>query len=227
MASIQNKPGRTRHLRSGRILVQMGAIIAIGLVIGVADAFLFRPVDLSARTAPPSVDDLLNQGEQTSPGESPGTRTAPAENGNTQAPVTPPDDGAATTPAPTTPTGFAFTPKDKLPAGHVTIEEAKRLLDAGAMFVDSRKASEYAEGHVENAIRIDTSMFKAGDPVELSLIPRSAVVVVYCNGGNCDESDNLAKLLDLSGYGKVYVMHDGFPGWKAAGHAWGTGSGGF
>ena len=52
----------------------------------------------------------------------------------------------------------------------------------------------------------------------LAAIPRDATLVVYCNGGNCDESEQVAKLINGSGYQKVYVMHDGIPGWQAMGY---------
>lgn len=222
--------------RPGRALVQMLVIVAVGGVIGLADAFVFRPVNLAARTAPPSIDDLplppAGGSARTTAAEPAKT---PETSGGSRTEIIPPSPPPAA-PAPVQPapaaaepaaavpaTGFAFTPKDKLPVGHITIDDAKRLFDAGAAFVDSRKAEDYAAGHVADAFRIDTYMFKDGNPPKLQLIARDSFVVVYCNGGNCDESDNLARLLDGSGYKKVYVMHDGFPGWRAAGHPTGTG----
>ncbi|MCC6322193.1 MAG: hypothetical protein IT438_12240 [Phycisphaerales bacterium] len=221
---------RSSHARAGRVLVQMGVIIAVGFVIGLADAFVFRRVNLDARSAPPTPDEAIA-------GAATGTRrpadarpgTEPAEPAPSPVPDRAPrpvgqPPAAATQSAPAAPGSFAFTPKDKLPAGHITVEDARKLFDAGATFVDSRKAEEYSIGHVENALRMDTHMFKDGDPPKLALIPREALVVVYCNGGHCDESENLARLLDGSGYKKVYVLHDGFPGWQAAGHPSATGT---
>ena len=45
------------------------------------------------------------------------------------------------------------------------------------------------------------------------MIPRSSVLVVYCSGGDCDESEAVARMLTGSGYKSTYVMHDGIPGW--------------
>ncbi|MFN7020198.1 MAG: rhodanese-like domain-containing protein [Phycisphaerales bacterium] len=222
--------------RPGRALVQMLVIVAVGGIIGLADAFVFRPVNLAARTAPPSIDELpLPTADGSARPRAAEPEKPPAPAGSPTTEIVPPSPPPATTapiqpvpaaaepasPAPAA--GFAFTPKEKLPLGHITIDDARRLFDAGAAFVDSRKAEDYAAGHVRDAFRIDTYMFKDGDPPKLQLIARDSFVVVYCNGGNCDESDNLARLLDGSGYKKVYVMHDGFPGWRAAGHPTGTG----
>lgn len=218
------------HARSGRILTQVAVIIVVGAAIGVADALL-RPIDLSPRKAPPPLPlpPPVTTPDATMPR---GTIAAAPEATSPQA--TPPvqpraaTTEAAPTPAATAAPGFSQTPKDKLPVGHITIDEAfslyqRGLSDFNTFFVDARKLEEYVKGHVPNAIRIDTSMFQIKEPDELGLIPRTGYVVVYCNGGHCDESENVAKRLDGSGYKFVYVMHDGLPGWQAMGHPIQTG----
>lgn len=226
--------------RPGRILLQMAAIIGIGFAVGIVDAFVVRPVDLSKRQAPEKDLDVLLSGAK---GGSANVKVRPPEPADTGKPGdtprppthTPPDmpePNQGTPPAGhgtavAAPSGgtapFVPTKKADLPEGQITLEAAKQAFDAGAMFVDARKPEDYAAGHVENAIRIESEMFRHGDPPELGLIPRSAIVVVYCNGGHCDESENVAKYLSNSGYGKVFVMHDGFPGWKAVGYPFATG----
>lgn len=218
-------------MKSGpSLIVQIGIIIGVGIALGAVDAFALRRVDLSEREAPPSVDEILKNAARgqpipvDTPAESPDDPAA----GETQpdepeAPQPLVPEPAAASAAPSAPAGFTPTPKDQLPAGQITLDEAKALFDIGAMFVDSRSLDHFKQGHVENAIRIESSMFRMGDPAELALIPREAVVVVYCNGGHCDESENVAKYLSASGYKTVYVLHDGFPGWKAMGFPSATG----
>ena len=221
------------HARSGKILTQVAVIIVVGTALGVADA-LIRPVDLSPRKAPPPLPPPVTTPETAT---SAGTSSAAPETDPTKStpPATAPDAAPAAAPAAAAPTipppadaGFTQTPKDKLPVGHITIDEAfslyqRGLSDFNTFFVDSRKLEEYTKGHVPGALRIDTSMFQIKEPDELGLIPRTGYVVVYCNGGHCDESENVAKRLDGSGYKFVYVMHDGLPGWKAMGHPIQTG----
>jgi rhodanese-related sulfurtransferase len=223
-----------KHARSGKILTQMAIIIGLGIVIGVVDAFVTRPIDLNTREAPKDISEVLKPSVPTTSEPEP-RPSVPVPDGPTQpddrstppGPEVPAQDSASpnTTPSPAEAGAGVFkpTPKSALPPGQVTLEEAKTAFDGGAMFVDSRKLEDFKAGHVENAVRIESSMFKAGDPPELGLIPRSAIVVVYCNGGQCDESENVAKFLTNSGYSTVYVLHDGFPGWKALGYPIATG----
>jgi rhodanese-related sulfurtransferase len=195
---------------SKSILLQAAAIVALGGAIGVVDAFQ-RPISLG-RVAPPPID--------LTPSTTGTGKTAPA-------PAPPkPDSPAAATAGAAAPAGaFKPTPKADLPAGQITLEEAKALFDRGATFIDTRKPEDYEAGHVQNAYRISNSDFTHGDPAILAAVPRDAEVVCYCVGGHCDESEQVARNLAGSGYAKVYVLHDGFPGWKAMGYPVETGKG--
>lgn len=136
-----------------------------------------------------------------------------------------PDPADAETPRnkPNNDEGFTFTDAASMPEGHITIEQAYGLYEMGAQFVDARRLDEYQSGHVANAFRIALADFDAGRPVNLdfmqSMMPDlSSPVVVYCGGGDCDESKQVARMLNSFGFPNVYVMHDGYPGWVAAGH---------
>lgn len=186
----------------GTILLQAIAIVAIATGIGLADSAR-RPAKLT-REAPPALPD---------PSSPPNPTTA--------ATALPPSSTPVAPPAPVESAPAA------LPVGHITVAQAKALFDNGAKFIDARAKDDYEKGHVRDAFRVLQSAFAAGDPPALAMIMRSEVVVVYCNGGHCDESEGVARMLDQSGYKKVYVMHDGFPGWKTAGHPSDTGPGAF
>ena len=126
-----------------------------------------------------------------------------------------------TPPPPVAPVGttpIKPTPKGELPAGQITIDEARNLYDQQATFVDARKIDPYKLGHVKGAWRIELADFSAGDPPILAMFARDSVIVVYCSGGHCDESEAVARMLTGSGYRKVYVMHDGIPVWTDLGH---------
>lgn len=184
------------------MLGQAAAITAIGAAIGAADAFALRPISLS-REAPPPLSTKPD----------PKTLQQPS-------PVVPPPIAA-------TPASIAFkeTSKSELAdkPGQITITEARALFDQQATFIDARKLDPYKLGHVKGAWRMELSDFSAGDPQILALIPRSSVLVVYCSGGHCDESEAVARMLTGSGYKSTYVMHDGIPGWTALGHPVTTG----
>lgn len=186
------------------ILGQAFAIIAIGAAIGAADAFAVRPITLTREAPPdPPIKPIVKPSEK--PTEKP-----------VEKPLTP-------APVPAATTTFKQTPKADLPPGQITIDEARALYDQQATFIDSRKLDPYKLGHVKGAWRMELTDFSAGDPQILALIPRSSVLVVYCSGGHCDESEAVARMLTGSGYKSTYVMHDGIPGWTALGHPVTTG----
>lgn len=211
------------------VWVQMGVIVALGAAIGVADAYKFRKLDLQRPAPPPLPPITVSQdppkGDPTKPATDAGTNQTTS--GSTPATNTTPHSSPTPAPAAGTSasTAFEFTPKEKMPTGHITVDEAKGLYDQQATFIDTRKSDVYQAGHVLNAFRIELAMFSAGDPPMLAMVPRDAIVVAYCSGGHCDESEAVARMLDASGYKKVYVMHDGFPGWKAKGFPIETGKG--
>lgn len=93
--------------------------------------------------------------------------------------------------------------------------------------MDTRKPAEFEAGHVAGAIRITLQDFERGDPQVLNFIDRSGTIITYCVGGNCDESEAVARQLTMAGYKKVYVMHDGFPCWKSLGYPGEVGPGAF
>ena len=51
----------------------------------------------------------------------------------------------------------------------------------------------------------------------------NAPVVVYCSGGNCEDSHMLAQKLWGIQFNNVYVYKDGFPDWQNRGGAVRTG----
>ncbi len=191
------------------IILPAAAIVIVGGGIGLADwSMRNEKVSLSRKTPPPPPPVADKP-------PAPAPQPAAAPNGAETPAVKPPP----------TPQQQAPTPPGPLPAGHLTIGQAKALFDQGSIFVDARKKESYVEGHVAGAFRADMASFKSGDPAWLRAMPKDLTMVVYCNGGNCDESEHVAQLLDASGFSAVYVMHDGFPGWKAAGYPSETGEG--
>ncbi len=182
------------------VVLQMIVIAAIGAGAGLADSAR-RPITLG-RVAP---DGPF---ENTTPNTAP-----PDVNPTMPVPVKP---TAAPTPdlKPGDP-GWTQTPKEALPKGQITLDDAKRLFDSSASFVDARRKEDYELGHIKGALRLNLKSFENGDPPLLAMIPRESFVVVYCSGGHCDESEHVAEFLSNSGYKKVYVIHDGYPGWNA------------
>ncbi|OGF14682.1 MAG: hypothetical protein A2W00_03995 [Candidatus Eisenbacteria bacterium RBG_16_71_46] len=146
-------------------------------------------------------------------------------------------DGASAAPAPTvtatrparvsrppalTPVPAAPPPVIPDVPGPLTVELAtlKRLYDADAvMVIDARAADEYAAGHIAGALNLPYNDALAEPARVARLDPRGRPIVVYCDGGTCELSMDLAKLLVESGKRRVLVYERGIAGWEAAGYA--------
>ena len=88
------------------------------------------------------------------------------------------------------------------------------MYDRGILFIDARDEEEFAEGHIKGAtVALST-------PELVQLTPdRSAPIVTYCGGGECDVSMELATLLMNDwDYERIFVFKGGWPEWKAAGY---------
>ena len=97
---------------------------------------------------------------------------------------------------------------------YINLESAKEMYDREIIFIDARDEEEFAEGHIKGAtVALST-------PELVQLTPdRSAPIVTYCGGGECDVSMELATLLMNDwDYERIFVFKGGWPEWKAAGY---------
>lgn len=96
----------------------------------------------------------------------------------------------------------------------VTYEQVKKLAaDESVLFIDARNAEEYGQGHIGNAINIYTPEFEQNIPKVITL-PRDKRVVVYCGGGACELSHELAAHMSNLGFQRVYVYVGGWHEWS-------------
>ncbi len=113
------------------------------------------------------------------------------------------------------------------PAG-VKLVEAKAVQDLqakGAHIVDTRKASEYAEGTIKGAISVPYDPEKSAkaaafdasqDKFDMGkLADKNKDIVLFCNSGTCWKSYKAAVVLAKNGYKNVHWYRNGFPDWKA------------
>ena len=109
----------------------------------------------------------------------------------------------------------------------VNAEEVAQAQAAGAVVIDTRVASEYADGHVKGAISVpyreksekDVNFDADQDEFNLAKLPadKSAAIVLYCNGPECWKSFKASTLAVKGGYTNIYWYRDGFPNWKSKG----------
>jgi len=120
-----------------------------------------------------------------------------------------------------------FPPHPDKAAVEISSESVELLHGRKALFLDARRSSVYAEGHIPGARTfpvwesdIDArvkALFEEG-------LDQRAPVVVYCSGGNCEDSHMLAEKLYMVGFDNVLIYKDGFPDWQKRRHPVATGA---
>lgn len=153
----------------------------------------------------------------------PPTATAPPAT-TTTAPK--PSAPPASKSSPATPTADALSKYAPHPSNaYVEIggDEAALLHDKGVLFLDARRSSVFADGHIPGARsysvwesdideKVNALFNERSDPREQNL-----PIVVYCSGGACEDSHMLAEKLWGIQFNNVYVYKDGFPDWQKRG----------
>jgi rhodanese-related sulfurtransferase len=104
---------------------------------------------------------------------------------------------------------------NSIPKGYYTVgnvEELQRLLkEDNLLLIDVREPSEYATGHIGNAINVPLPKLAQS----LDKIPQNQPVVVYCTSGY--RSAMAVMSLRLLGYENVRGFPPSINGWKSAG----------
>jgi rhodanese-related sulfurtransferase len=93
---------------------------------------------------------------------------------------------------------------------------AKQIFDRKvAVWFDARTADEFGEGHIPGAHNV-----YAGDPFQEHIpevlglnLKKDQLIVVYCGGGLCELSHELARNIQLLGFTKVVVYTGGTTDW--------------
>ncbi len=115
--------------------------------------------------------------------------------------------------------------RDRLIAQVASMKEidtdmAKKLFDLNAkypnsvQFIDARSEHQFEEGHIPGSMSAYAEQWQSHIP-QIVQIPRDRHIVVYCGGGNCELSHDLADNIRALGYAKVSVYTGGTTEWKA------------
>jgi len=88
-------------------------------------------------------------------------------------------------------------------------------------FLDARRSSEFEDGHVAGAWSVPVWEADAAARItefEARANPApEAPMVLYCSGGDCEDSRLLAQKLVQLGYRNLLIYRDGFPDWARQG----------
>lgn len=176
-------------------IARLAILTLIGVGAGTVHSYI-RPVVVRPKAPPPPVSITVPEtpgGQASTPDTNPGASSAAA-------PITPP-----------APQGLGL---------EISVAQAFDLYQQGRPFLDSRNLADYTKSHVEGAFWLPAEAFSGGKvPAALNYLDPSLEVVIYCSGGHCDASHNLAILLQQAGFARCHIMTDGLPGWVSAGHA--------
>lgn len=140
------------------------------------------------------------------------------------------DGGASPAPVPTVVTDSPFRMAEPaetdLPAVpdlaqpiQMQLGAVKKFHDAGAaVFIDARPKEEYDGGHIPGAVNLPYDE-AVTDPARLeSFDAQGKPIIIYCGGGTCELSMNLAWAMIQSGQKKLLVFMGGIPEWEGAGY---------
>jgi len=96
----------------------------------------------------------------------------------------------------------------------VSVQEAKAMLEAGAISIDVRDKGVAATAHLPGALLIPLEVLQANLP-RLEAY-KAYPIVVYCGDGTSRGPD-AAALLEREGFSKVVNLQHGIEGWRSAG----------
>lgn len=97
----------------------------------------------------------------------------------------------------------------------VGTKKAKEIFDRKtATFIDARRSDQFAKGHIPGSINIYASEFAENIP-KVAGLPKDRLIVVYCDGGLCELSHELANELVTFGFKRVVVYTGGWEEWSA------------
>jgi len=173
----------------GGVLIRIAALAGVGLVAGMVHSARVRLVAPEPR--PPQDTTAV-------------TPPVTPQNGG----VSNPDPVDAKGTRPEAPLGF-----------HITLQQARKLFDDGTQFIDARPDHEYVLGTIPLSTHLTPGMFSTKEGADkLVYIGLDQDVVIFCSGGDCHDSENLAALMKDSGYTRLHIFTDGFPAWQQAGY---------
>ena len=95
------------------------------------------------------------------------------------------------------------------------------MYQAKTPFLDARRSGEYAEGHIAGAWNVsvwESTVDTQITEFEAVANPGSTTpLVLYCSGGDCEDSHLLASRLTPLGYRNLLIYRAGYPDWVKQG----------
>jgi len=114
-----------------------------------------------------------------------------------------------------------FPPDVSAPVRDISSAEAQRAFRLKLPFLDARRSSEFSDGHVarawslpvwESDLETRITIFEA-----TTKVTSKDPLVIYCGGGDCEDSHMLATKLMALGYRNLLIYRQGYPEWVQLG----------
>jgi rhodanese-related sulfurtransferase len=102
-------------------------------------------------------------------------------------------------------------------------DDVEALHKKGILFLDARRTSVYEQGHIPGSRPFSVWESDVDEKVNKLFAERSdprdqnLPIVIYCSGGDCEDSHMLAQKLWGIQFNNIYVYKDGFPDWQERG----------
>ena len=149
-------------------------------------------------------------GPAPNPSPSPAPQPVPAR----AAPARP-----ATAPAPALDAATRFPPAPDAVVQEIASRDAWDAFRLKLPFLDARRSEDYLAGHLPGSWSVPVWEADVADRItefeaRVRPAPRDPIVI-YCSGGDCEDSRLLARKLVELGYRHLLIYRDGFPDWAA------------
>jgi rhodanese-related sulfurtransferase len=100
----------------------------------------------------------------------------------------------------------------------ISQEEVWSLYQTGsALFIDSRHDFDFRAGHIKGAVNVPLKDFEL-QKSPLKDVLRDRLLVIYCDGAECNSSIELAVRLAKEGFRNVRISFGGWREWVEAQH---------
>lgn len=202
------------------------AIVVVGILLGVGQNWLIAkgtPAKALPWIAKEKVLDHLEEVLAKPPEPTPAAEATPSPEPDRTPAVPVAETAAPPAVAPPEAPASAEEPLPEIPdlgrPLQMQLPAVKRFFDAGAaVIVDARDHEEYAAGHITGAVHLPYEEVIT-DPARLEAFdPHGKPIIIYCGGGTCEVSMNLAFAMIQAGKSRLLVFMGGYPEWEAAGY---------
>ncbi len=97
----------------------------------------------------------------------------------------------------------------------VTYKQMLKIVNSkDFVIIDARRSSQFIAAHIPNAINICPLEEESILMDKIFSLPENKKYIIYCDGGNCDLSHDIANILVNLGFKNVFMYEGGWAEWN-------------